>query len=804
MDGYDRSLSVVSSSHPGRSAPTWSLVYVAVALTTMSTLILELALTRIFSVVFFYHFAFLAISIALFGLGAGGVLSYYVAGHGNVLFRKLGLLAGLNTVAITGSLALILGLAGSTGFWTLALVYFAAALPFLFSGIVVSLAIAETIERVDRIYFYDLLGAAGGCLLLIPFLNILGGPGAVLTAAVLMAASAGVWFGLSKSVTGRAAGVMLALALVLLVVVNKQARLIDIRVAKGKALGQEEFVQWNSFSRIAVVRSEGGGYLAAIDADATTGISQFDIDNLTADDRRTLASQGPGYPYRLRPGAKTLILGAGGGWDVARALASGSKDVTGVEINPIIANTIMRQRYREISHGLYLRPEVRIVIEDGRSYVRRSSEKYGVIQATLVDTWASTAAGAYALSESNLYTVEAFVDYLSHLEDDGLLAFTRWGFDPPRESLRLLSLARAALARLGETHPERHVLVVREESRRLGGWGATDTVIISRKPLSDEFVRRARQQAAESPLEVVYSPGDKGQTPFHRLLGARDPGEFYRGYEYDVAPVTDDRPFFFYTVQPRDVLRFVRSASGESADYKVNLAVPTLFSLLGVSLVAVLVTLLLPPTLLRARLPAEPGIRTFLWYFLCLGAGYILIQVGLIQKLVLFLGHPTHALTVVIFSMLVSSGLGSYFSRRLVRGDDNRLMVVLGIVAVLVGVIAVTVSPITSAGVGLPLPVKVVLTILLIAPAGFVMGIPFPSGLARLEQWHRPSIRWAWSLNAAASVLGSAAAIFLAIYLGLRFTLLAGGALYVAALVAIRLTRLRRIPRAASARSLAV
>lgn len=770
----------------------------------MSTLILELALTRIFSVVFFYHFAFLAISIALFGLGAGGVLSYYISGHGNALFQRLGSLAAVNTVAITGSLVLILNLAGSSGFWVLALVYFAAALPFLFSGIIVSLAIAETIERVDRVYFYDLLGAAGGCLLLIPFLNILGGPGAVLTAAVLMAASAAVWFGLAKSVTGRAAGVMLALALVLLVVVNKQARFIDIRVAKGKALGREEFVQWNSFSRIAVVRSEGGGYLAAIDADATTGIAQFDIDHLTSDDRKKLASQGPGYPYRLRPGAKTLILGSGGGWDVARALGSGAKDVTGVEINPIIANTIMRQRYRELTHDLYLRPDVRIVIEDGRSYVRRSTEKYGVIQATLVDTWASTAAGAYALSESNLYTVEAFVDYLSHLDDDGLLTFTRWGFDPPRESLRLLALARTALAQLGESHPDRHVLVVREESQRIGEWGATDTVIISRKPLTGEFIEHARQQAAESRLDVVYTPGDNGQTPFRQLLTAADPSAFYRAYRYDVAPVTDDQPFFFYTVQPRDVLRFVRSASDESADYKVNLAVPTLFSLLAVSLVAVLITLLLPPALLGARLPKEPGVRSFLWYFLCLGAGYILIQVGLIQKLVLFLGHPTHALTVVIFSMLVSSGLGSFFSRRLVRADDSRLMVILGIVAALVGLIALTVSPITSAGVGLPLSVKVILTILLIAPAGFMMGIPFPSGLARLQQWHRPSVRWAWSLNAAASVMGSAAAIFLSIYLGLRFTLLAGGALYLAALVTVRLTRSRRAANREPAESLPV
>jgi spermidine synthase len=182
-----------------------------------------------------------------------------------------------------------------------------------------------------------------------------------------------------------------------------------------------------------------------IDADAATGIPGFDLAHLTPREKDRLTHEGPGFPYLLRPGAKTLVIGAGGGWDVARALTAGSKDVTAVEINPIIARTIMQQRFPELSHRLYFRPEVHVVIEDGRSFVRRSSDKYQVLQATLVDTWASTAAGAFALSENNLYTTDAFRDYLTHLTDDGLMVFTRWGLQPPRESLRLISLAMAAL-----------------------------------------------------------------------------------------------------------------------------------------------------------------------------------------------------------------------------------------------------------------------------------------------------------------------------------------------------------------------
>ncbi len=193
------------------------------------------------------------------------------------------------------------------------------------------------------------------------------------------------------------------------------------------------------------------------------------------------------------PGAKTLVIGPGGGWDVSRALASGSHDITGVEINPIIGTDIMRKKFPQLSRQLFLRPDVHIHIEDGRSFIRRSTGKYQVIQATLVDTWASTAAGAFALSENNLYTTDAFRDYLSHLTDDGLLTFTRWGFDPPRESLRLVSLAIAALGDLGEHDPARHVLAGRSGGKAdLAGWGAQDTVIVSRKPLSDADTAKAR------------------------------------------------------------------------------------------------------------------------------------------------------------------------------------------------------------------------------------------------------------------------------------------------------------------------
>ncbi|MEZ5353775.1 MAG: hypothetical protein R2762_14140 [Bryobacteraceae bacterium] len=779
-------MSRISSSEPG-PVVRWPLLYLGVAFTTLATLIVELALTRIFSVVFYYHLAFLAISIALFGLGAGGVFSYLVADWRGGLYNKLGILALADAAAVVLALGFLLTRTGDLSNATLAAVYLASALPFFFSGAVISLAIGETIDRVDRVYFFDLIGAAAGCLLLIPLLNSLNGPNTVITAAVLFSVAGAIWFELGKSLRGRIIAVLVGLALVGLVAYNAKNRVIDIRYAKGQQLGAETFVKWNSYSRIALAPERGSDRMAIyIDADASTGVANFDTSAWTEEDRRKLLVQGPGLAYAMRPGAKALIIGPGGGWDVTRALASGSKDITGVEINAIIADTIMRERFPNLSRNLYLRPDVHIFVEDGRSFVRRSTEKYQVLQATLVDTWASTAAGAFALSENNLYTTDAFEDYLEHLTDDGLMAFTRWGFDPPRESLRLVTLAIDALERMGETEVWRHIVVARENVQLIDAWGATDTVLISRKPFSDQDTAHAREVLREGGMKAVYLPGDgQDSSPFAKLLLSKDRSTFLDGYPYDVSAVSDNRPFFFYTVQPRDLWQFFTATKKDSADYKINRAVPLLFGLVGVTLGAMAVMLALPPLLLGSRLPREPGLRLFLLLFVCIGTGYILIQVALIQKFVLFLGHPTRALWVIIFSMLVSSGAGSFYSRRFAGSGGGELGRVLIAVAALVAVLAFAVTPLTGWAVGWPLAARVITTIVLIAPVGFAMGMPFPTALGMLESRHPASVRWAWSINAAASVLGSALAIFFALYLGLRATLLLGGLLYVLALLTL-------------------
>ena len=362
-------------------------------------------------------------------------------------------------------------------------------------------------------------------------LNTFGGPNTVIAVSVLFAGGAAIWFSLGGVKSGRIASVLAGLFLTLLIAGNIKYHCRRSAVCKGP---EDRAGALHKMEQHVPHRSRAGTRASEriyIDADASTDIAGFDFNHLSAADRQVLLHQGPGIPYNLRPGAKTLVIGPGGGWDVARALASGSHDVTGVEINPIIATTIMRKKFPGLSRGLYLRPDVHIFVEDARSFVRRTESRFQVIQATLVDTWASTAAGAFALSENNLYTTEAFRDYFLHLTDDGLLTFTRWGFDPPRESLRLVSLAIAALHDLGQNDASRHVLAGREGGKSdLEGWGARDTITISRNALSDADIAHARQAFQAANMTPLYLPGDAPGNEFGKLLLSADPRNYERNY----------------------------------------------------------------------------------------------------------------------------------------------------------------------------------------------------------------------------------------------------------------------------------
>src|SRR5271157_3120712 len=264
--------------------------------------------------------------------------------------------------------------------------------------------------------------------------------------------------------------------------------------------------------------------------------------------RRKLMSEPAALANVLRPHGTYAIIGPGGGVDVLRAVANGSPSVTGIEINPIIANTIMRGRYADYAYHLYERPEVHIHVTDGRSFVRNAPQTYDVIQMTLVDTWASTAAGAFALSENSLYTVDAFREYFQHLKPDGMMAITRWEFREPREALRVVAVAMHALHELGVANPAGNFIVVSDGA--LNADGIPVVVLAKKSAFTGDEEAAVRQHLKKYPdLAVLYLPSEPGANPFSALISSNDPYGFARQYPYNVAPVNDNAPFFFFTLK---------------------------------------------------------------------------------------------------------------------------------------------------------------------------------------------------------------------------------------------------------------
>jgi hypothetical protein len=767
----------------------------AVALVSFASLLLELAMTRLFSVVLFYHFAFFAISVALLGLGSGGVFAHirrsWLSRFG---IRDLGArICCLNSVFILLAVEVVLHTpvaleVNGRNFAKLTLIYLVVAVPFFLTGLLFSVLFARSPGKVSLFYGADLTGGASACLAVVPLLNFVGAPNALLFSSLVMAVAAAIW---AENRKACAAALGLAGVFAVLMAGNFSGKWIDIVYAKGIFRDPRwvEFSQWNAISRIEVDQQDGARYIV-IDADATSAIMNVAPELWDREQGSSPTPVNTGMPAHssfnwkkslmaaaasvanvLRPHGDFAIIGPGGGVDVLRAVANGSPSVTGIEINPTIANNVMRGRYAAYSFHLYDNPHVKIHVQDGRSYIRSAKESYDVVQMTLVDTWASTAAGAFALSENNLYTVEAFREYFSHLKPEGFIAITRWEFKQPREALRVVSQAMEALHQSGVPDPRQNFAIVVDGG--LNDDGRPVLVLAKKSTFTPAEYAAIAQHVQANPNLVWLNPpieysGRQVLPPaaavFQELIESNDPWSFARSYAYNVAPVTDGAPFFFFTLKTGQILRNITASARHGMDWRINLGVVVLGMLLLISIVAVLLFLVLPLLLHKEVGDRQMKIGALL-YFVAIGLGYILVEISLIQRFVLFLGHPTYALTVVVFLLLLSSGAGSFAARRPRVGLT--IVAIIGLV-----LLDVLLLPwLLSAGVGLAFAVKLMISATILVPLGFLMGMPFPTGLKLLARTGNGTVEWAWAMNAAASVLGSVAAMVIAIHFGLTATL---------------------------------
>lgn len=776
----------------------------------------ELIVTRVFSVIIWYHFAFFAISVALFGTGAAAVVVHLrqrtLVTDGAA--RRISSAAAAFAVSLVAVDVILVNLTpdwfgGATpGPFTvltgkLLVLFLLAATPFFLGGFAVSLAMSRYSQHVHRLYFSDLTGAGLGCALVVPMLGLLGGPIALVASAAIAVVASFLFARIDDG--GRRSGngaVFAGVAAVVLGAVFAISGGLNVRVAKGIDLVRfpPEYNRWNSFSMVTVLPVggfRGWGTSPAyhgpvpeqktlvIDLNAATSLTRFDgrlesvaysLFDLSA------------MVYRIKSNASDVcVIGAGGGKDVLAALAAGAKHVTAVEINPLIVDGVVRGAYRDFTGGLYFRPDVDVHVEDGRSFVRGTDRRFDVVLLSMVDTSAATAAGAYSLTENSLYTSDAFADFLSRLTPNGVLSVSTVSLEGLAVGARLVAIARDALERIGAS-PARSIAVI--QTPWLGSTAVLHDVLVKPAGFTDDEVRALSISATQLGFQVAYLPGQPvtATTPENQWIGeivntpdARDLSKKMAGWPVDTSAVSDERPFFFYQNRLRDFLPAL-VASGTSHLFGNGLVV--LAKVLLVALFVVSLFLLLPLFVARTDVRRGAGPASAdLAYVSCLGLGFMFVEIGVLQRFTIYLGHPTYTLAVVLFVVLVSGGLGSRaFASFDAPTRRRRLAVAIALLIAYLALLAVVAPRFFDATLASAAPLRAFASALLLAPLGFAMGIPFPAGLHAVSERAASRVPWLWAVNSATSVLGSVLATLVSLHAGIDASLAVGAALYAGAL----------------------
>jgi len=717
----------------------------------------------------------------------------------------------------------------------LALHYVALAIPFFCSGAAVGLLLTAQPERANRTYAANLTGSAIGCLLAVAAPSLVGGEGAVLLSAALgLLAALTFQHHATRNpqpatrITFHVSRITQAmLALIFIFAALCPPAFLEIRLSPYKSLSyallypdaELIFRRWNGFSRVDVVRSSsirslpGRGFRCSGQPPPQLGLT------VDGDDLSPISHVAPGFapaavhgaveftdclltalPYRLRLDARVLVLEPRGGLDVLVALAEGAQAVTAVEANPLIVEAVRAQG--EWAGDLYDDLRVTVVVEEGRAYVRRAQERYDVAVLSLTAPHRTITSGAYSLAEDYRYTVQAFADYLARLDEGGLLVVTRWLQIPPSEAVRAFALAVEAVERAGGD-PRTNIVALRSYQQVL--------ILVRRGAFTEEELEAVRAFAAPRAFDLVYLPGIRPDEVNHynvlpepsyyraciELLGAGDADRsggrdaWYRAYAFDVEPPDDDWPFFshfFKWQQAPDVL----AMAGHTWQPFGGAGYFVLLALLALAVIAAGVLILLPLAVRGRRGSGREGpLGATLGYFALLGLGYLCVEIPLLQRFILFLGHPAYAMAAVLFALLLFSGLGSLLSRRV----PLRLALIL--LPLLVVGYALGLPALFEATLAASLGSRLAVTVVALAPPGLLMGIPFPKGLALLERRApRDSdvlIAWAWGANGAVSVVASILAALLALSFGFSTVLAVGAACYVGAWITAEAIRI--LPR---------
>jgi hypothetical protein len=751
------------------------LLFAGIFLIALSGLVLEVSITRIFSAAIWYHFAFVAVSVALVGLGASGlVVQHRVKKLKGKWAENLTIYSAWGiAIFIPITLFVMHALASQVIYLPLFMILF--SVPFFLVGIIISAAFNAFASVAGRLYAADLIGASVGALLVVLFLVLTGGEGATLIVGLIAAIGGTIFSRIAKNTKKTVVSLMFVAFALSLIILNHATQIfaiptdptaqkdlpIYLREHPGSKIVKTE---WNSFSRIDVVEGGAGGegLVAKVFIDGGAGTNIISWDGKT-ESRQELSTWMQYLPFKMMQDPKVLVIGSGGGRDVVASLVSGSKDVTSVEINPIIYETV--KSYGDRAGNVYSHEYVRSYVDEGRSFITRSSEKYDIVYVPFVDTWASVSSGGLSVSENFLYTLQGFQQYYDHLTDTGKIVTVRWLIDAPR----FISTYAKLLEQNGipQDQLDRHLIMVTSDSYTQDP--SVTMVIFSKSPFTDEEIRFFSQSFSQYGYKPILVPGQIMREPYSALLnGQINLDQFYDMFETKVYPVTDDNPYF---------LSFEKPLPG------------VVEVLLYASVGIVAIFLLVPFAWMKRRREeevgtkkSEIGIATMIPYFAALGMGFILIELALLQKLILLMGNPTMTFALLLFTLLISSGAGSLLSARIAKNNMKNLVFIIGGIAALGILYFLFLPPIIYSTIAEPIEAKAAVSIAILAPIGFLMGMPLPTGM-RLLKVHRPDyIPWMWAVNGAFSVLGAVLAIALGIMYGSSLAMILGILIYLIAL----------------------
>jgi spermidine synthase len=778
--------------------------YLGTFLIAFTTLALEITLTRLLSAVAWYHLAFFAISTAMLGMTIGSTLVYLrpqwftpAVLHTNLAKACLGYALSVPLSLIVLCVVPLYMTKSIMGLATLVIVTVACAVPFTFSGMVLSVVLTQYPLPIGRLYFSDLLGASLGCLLVLGGLEVLDAPSLILLCGALgiVAAMSFAWKDPNWTWQRRSTW---ALALMLIAVTLNAATPYGIApvVAKGKVVdpATSALQKWNSFSWVNVsVMSLGAPQLwgpspltpkdeqvtqalMVIDGEAGTTLRQFnkpaDIEHLRYDVTN--------FVYYLRPHGGACIIGVGGGRDLQSAILFGQEQVTAVDVNPVFID-ILQNKYRDFA-GVADHPGVTLQVAEARTFLSQSPEQYSVIQMSLIDTWAATGAGAFSFTENALYTQEAWQLFIERLKDDGIFTVSRWySTNNLGETGRTASLAMATLYRMGISDPAQHIVMVTTDR--------VSTLLISRKPFSAADHALIQQTADKLQYTVAIMPGEVPANPIlKKIMQVHSNAELDQtiaNEKLNYTPSTDEQPYFFNLLrldkleQASDL--YLTGVGAEQGVVQGNItATLTLLALILSLLYIASVTILIPLIIKeRSKGKAMPQV---LWsgafYFSLIGAGFMMVEIALIQRLSIFLGHPAYALGILLFTIIFSTSIGSLISERLPLTRKPWVFVYPLLTAAVIIAERFALTPLITNWMTQPLLTKALAAIAIIFPLGILLGCFFPIGMRLVKSANAVETPWYWALNGIFGVLCSALAVFISIYIGISTNFYISAACY--------------------------